>query len=128
MDDDADHQRKQRKRERNARAYLESKASRDHAVLRLDKGGLARLDAASAAAGLSRAAFARLFLSPLVDALGPRLAAIDKARSERRQSVAQFLGLALDAALAEARVADGAPPPAAIEFDALFGPSDGGGA
>lgn len=120
-----DEQRKAIKSQRNRDDYFKAKTTQDKVILRLDKGELAKLDAASSASGLSRAAFARLFLSPILDAMSSRLGAIDVARTARRQSLAQFLGHAIDSALARdssAALAD--PPAAANEFDQLFGPSD----
>ena len=110
----------ERRREANRRDYEKSKAQQDRLLLRLDKGDLARLDRASKAAGLSRAAFVRMFLAPTLGAVADHLPAIEKARAVNGSSLAQFLCSAIAAALAE-------PPPApsptvAAEFDALFGP------
>jgi hypothetical protein len=95
---------------------------------------LAQLDAASTAVGLSRAAFVRMFMAPTLGALASRFGDIDRARTSRRQSLAQFLGAAIDAAL---RDAPGSVPvpvsasadeclAAADEFDCLFGAADEG--
>jgi hypothetical protein len=114
-----------RKSEANRRAYAKSKSRQDHVLLRLDAGGAARLDAAARAASLSRAAFARLFLGPLLDALGTRLPEIERARALGRQSFTQFLARAIDDAVARsAEPQPAAPPSAASEFDALFGSAD----
>lgn len=123
-DDDA----KLRKRERNRTDYLARKVSEDHVLLRLDKGGAASLDAAAKAAGLSRAAFARLYLAPLAEALAGRLADVDRARFARAQSLRSFVANALDIAI-EAIEAHGDPsatqPSAAAEqFDDMFGVGD----
>ena len=88
-------QRKALKSQRNRDNYHKAKTTQDKVILRLDKGQLAKLDAASSASGLSRAAFARLFLFPILDAMSSRLGAIDVARIARKQSLAQFLGHAI---------------------------------
>jgi hypothetical protein len=110
-----------RKRKRNRRDYEKSKAGREHVLLRLDPGGMASLDAAAVQVGLSRAAFARLFLPALMSATGPRFAQIEAARGALGQSLAQFLARAIDDAVTNAAGAREPPPPAASEFDALFG-------
>jgi len=88
------------KRERNRAHYLESKQRQDAALLRLDKGDLARFDAARSAAGLSRSAFATLYLLPVADALASRLADIERARKDRGISLGTFIAQAVDRALA----------------------------
>jgi hypothetical protein len=110
-----------RKSERNRRAYAKSKAARDHVLLRLDPGGAADFDAASLAAGLSRAAFARMFLPTLLAASAPRLGAIEAARAASGESLARFLGRALDEAVERGAAPGDAPSATASEFDALFG-------
>ena len=120
MDDDKKREaRKRQNREHHARA----KARQNHALLRLDKGDLAVLDAASAAAGLSRSAFAGMFLLPMAAALALRIDAVERARAARRQSLGTFLARALDAQLAAAPEPL-APDRVAGEFDELF--ADGG--
>jgi len=110
------------KRGRDSAGHSKSKAERDIVLLRLNKGDMARLDAASEAAGLSRAAFAREYAMPLVDAFAHRAAAIDKAATENGETFEAFVGRAFDLALAptNAHVPHGALA-AAMEFDALFG-------
>ena len=106
--------------------YERSKATHDQVLLRLEKGDLARLDDASTLLGLSRSAFARMFLAPVLNVVAARLARIDAARAGRRQSLAQFLSAAIEESLARV----GEPhtdSPAATEFDELFGPDDGAG-
>lgn len=125
MDSSEQEQRRQAKRrDRNRRHYEKTKAEQDQLLLRLDKGDLARLDSASTAIGVSRAAFARMFLAPALGAVASRMRDIDIARAQRRQSLAQFLAAAI-----EAQLANISPPltttAAADEFDALFGPDDG---
>lgn len=117
-----DEEARRRKRERNRADYLARKGCADHVLLRLDKGGAAILDAAAKAGGLSRAAFARLYLAPLAEALAGRMAAVDRARAARGQSLRSFVAEALASAIA---AHGGAEPPAphtaADEFDAMFG-------
>ncbi len=116
------------KRSRNAADYLTSKSRQDHVLFRLEKGDLARLDAASKAIGVSRAAFVRLFLAPVLGAVASRMAGIDRARSASGQSLAQFLSAAIDASLSvPAPATSPIAAAAAEEFDALFDSSDGGG-
>ena len=125
--DGQDRSREAKRRDRNRREYERSKSEQDRLLLRLDRGDLATLDAASASAGLSRAAFARMFLAPTLGAVAARLAEIDRARAERRQSLAQFLAAAIESALSEDRSRLGpATSAAATEFDALFGSSEEG--
>lgn len=85
---------------------------RGDALLRLGAEDLASFDAACRAAGMSRSAFARAHLVPLMAGLAERLPAIERARRARGQSLAAFHAAALDAALA---------PDVGAEFDALFG-------
>lgn len=118
--------REAKRRDRNRREYERSKSEQDHLLLRLDRGALAQLDAASALAGLSRASFARMFLASTLGAVAARLRDIDSICTGRRQSLAQFLGAAIDAALsAETERPAEASAAAAAEFDALFGSADG---
>jgi hypothetical protein len=110
-----------RKSERNRRAYARAKASQEHVLLRLDPGGMAAFDEASRAAGLSRAAFARMFLPALMAAAASRLGAIEASRALSGESLARFLGRALDQAVEAGSGSGIAAPSAAAEFDALFG-------
>ena len=112
------------KRLRNAADYLTSKAAQDHVLLRLDKGDRARLDSACRAAGLSRAAFAKLYLMPLADELATKLEQIERARSSQNVSLATFLARAVDMALRHPEDRH-TPPAISSEFDALFGSVDG---
>ena len=118
---DIDLSKRESKSGRNRRAYAKSKATRDHILLRLDRGGAADLDAASSAAGLSRAAFARMFLPALLGAVSSRLTDIEASRTLSGESIVRFLGRALDEAIERAALPPNEPPPAASEFDALFG-------
>ena len=129
MDSTRHEQAREVKRERNRRDYRNAKAAQDHVLLRLDKGDLARLDAAGRAIGVSRAAFARMFLAPTLGAVAARMSDIDKARSARGQSLAQFLSAAIEFSLSTPKPqAIAAESAAADEFDALFGSgSDDGG-
>lgn len=122
MSIDASEQKRAIKRERNRQHYLKSKTGHDIILLRLDKGDIARLDAASKAASLSRAAFVRMHLMPLVDAYSARADSVDRKRTSRGQSLETFLGRAIDSALAQsdADMEPDASGTAASEFDALF--------
>lgn len=112
-------ERKLAKRARNHRAYEQSKAERDHVLLRLERGGAAALDELARAAEMSRSACLRMFLPAILAALGSRLSAVERARALRGLSLRQFLERALDAALADEPQA--ARAAAAAEFDELFG-------
>lgn len=110
------------KSERNRREYLRSKEERDIVLFRLDPGGREALDRAGKAAGLSRAAFARIYLMPLVGVLAERAPAIEAARRVSGQSLPTFLSRALDQALAPPpSVADHSADMLAQEFQDLFG-------
>ena len=107
---------------RNLAVYSKSKAERDIVLLRLDKGAIAELDEASAAAGLSRAAFARQRLMPLARAYAAKADAIANRAAENGESFEAFALRAF--ALALSPTSQPAPPEAiaaAMEFDALFG-------
>lgn len=116
-----------RKSAANKRAYAKSKASRDHVLLRLDAGDASFLDMASHAAGLSRSAFARLFLPALMAAVSSRLPSINDALSKSGESFGQFVGRALDRAIEGAEMGHATMPDAASEFDSLFGTDSGQG-
>lgn len=114
------------KQRRNHADYLASKERQDHLLLRLDKGDGKLISQASNQAGLSRSAFARTYLLPVLAALIPRMADIDRARIARAQSLETFIGRALDQALRSEAI-EGTPELAAAtseEFDQLFGSSD----
>ncbi len=112
---------RERKSVANRSAYAKSKACHDQVLLRLDRGDAKCLDAASQVAGLSRSAFARLFLPALVTAISTRFAAINDARQASGESFGRFVGRALDRAIEEAKATHAVLPDAASEFDALFG-------
>lgn len=110
------------KSDRNRRAYLKSKKECDVVLLRLDPGGRTALDEASRAAGLSRAAFARIYLIPLVEVLTERAPEIDAARRATGQSLATFLARSLDQAIAPGVAMDAqSADMLAQEFHELFG-------
>ena len=111
---------KEAKRARNARDYLAAKPKQDQILLRLDKGSARLIDEASQSAGVSRAAFARLYVLPIVATLGPKLRCIDEAARGRGKSLQQFLAAAIDSALAGAEPAIHGESAAASEFDDLF--------
>lgn len=110
------------KRGRDSADRTRSKAERDIVLLRLDKGAIAQLDEAAAAAGMSRAAFARQCLMPLARAYAAKADGIAKRAAASGESFEAFALRAFD--LASAPTSPPAPPEAiaaALEFDALFG-------
>jgi hypothetical protein len=109
------------KREANRAYYLKAKARREAALLRFEVGDLARLDHACSAAGLSRSAFAKLYLLPLADAIAARIVEIEASRQARAISLSSFLDRAIANALGADPGSPSAPSTAADEFDALFG-------
>ena len=116
-----------KKKRRNALDYRSAKSKQDQVLLRLDKGDRTRLDAACAAIGLSRTAFARLYLMPLADGLATKLHLIEQARATQNVSLSTFLSRAIEQAINVPMNAPSAPAVITTEFDALFGLSDGGG-
>ncbi|MES2149881.1 MAG: hypothetical protein V4508_08805 [Pseudomonadota bacterium] len=112
------------KAQRNRAHYLQSASTHEHALLRFGPGDLAIFDGACAAAGLSRSAFARIYLVPLMAVLADKLPAIDGAKRKRNQSLATFLSDAIDASASKALAPDDDATRAGIEFDALFGAPD----
>jgi len=110
--------RTRRKSERSKAAYAAAKASTEATLLRLDRGSLARLDAARRQAGLSRSAFVEIYLLPIADALSPLLPQIDEARRSNGASLATFVARAIVRSL---EAAEPPKPHAADEFDSLFG-------
>lgn len=121
-----ENRRKAERKTRNRLDYEKSKATQDQLLLRLDKGELARLNEASKAFGVSRAAFVRMFLVPTLGAVASHMADIEKARSFRGQSLSQFLSAAITTSLSSPESQAIPAESAAAEFDALFGASDGG--
>lgn len=115
-----------KKKCRNAQDYRSSKDKQDHVLLRLEKGDRSRLDAACSATGLSRTAFARLYLMPLVDGLAEKLQGIERARSAKNVSLSTFLSRALEQAINDSERLSAPPAIVGNEFDSLFGSTDGG--
>ena len=107
---------------RNRRCYPKSLVEQDRVLLLLDKGGTALLDRCALAAGLSHAAFARMVLPSLLEAVGTRLRYIHRARAAGGQSLPKFLARAVDGAIQgpdeETAICTFS---AAAEFDQLFG-------
>jgi len=103
----------------NRAAYVKEKQRQDRLLLRLDKGSAADIDAAAGKAGLSRAAFARMYLAPCLAALGSRSAAIERARAADGRSLARFLSDAIDHAASAGQLRN---PPRSVgcEVDELF--------
>ena len=108
-----------KKSRRNKLDYLARKKRDHHVLLRLGNGSHKQLDAACESAGLSRSAFATLYLPPILAALAIRFAEIDRVRIFRAQTLTSFFGLAIDQYLSLDQSLP-APLVAADEFDALF--------
>ena len=109
--------------EANRAHHARLKASQDHLLLRLQRGDRARMDAAAARCGISRAAFAQLYLVPFSEALtSERVAKLAMLGGQRRLGLGSLLGGLIDLAPAEAAGAPAsAPAELSGEFDALFG-------
>ena len=122
MMDNSEVEIKARNRQRNKADYLARKNRCDDVLLRLDKGDAAILDAACKAAGLSRSAFAKLHLIPLLAALTPRMVDVDRARIARAQTLATFLGAAIDLTLIDSssQISQNAHKTSS-QFDDIFG-------
>ena len=114
-----------KKKCRNAQDYRSSKDKHDHVLLRLEKGDRSRLDAACSATGLSRTAFARLYLMPLAEGLAEKMHGIERARSAQNVSLSTFLSRALEQAINDSGRSSAPPPIIGNEFDSLFGSTDG---
>lgn len=112
----------------NRNYYRKSKTRQEAALLRLDMGDLARLDQVCQTAGLSRSAFAKLYLLPMADAIAARLGEIEGSRQARGISLATFIERAFDHALSAEPEVHAGSSAASCEFDALFGAgsADGG--
>lgn len=111
---------KTRRSAANRAHYERTKDRHDAVLLRLDRGDLAKLDAAAKLVGLSRSAFVKLHLLPAAEALSTRASAIDAAMRARRISLRTFVAVAVDAELAPRAAQPLAADACAQEFDALF--------
>lgn len=108
--------------EQNQAYYGRSKLSKDHLLLRLDKGGKSLIDAAAHAAGLSRPAFFQLYLIPLCATFtAERLEQIARISHDRRLSIVTLLSELIDTAIENhSPDAAGSMPSVAVAFDELF--------
>lgn len=113
--------RRARKAASNRAHHARRKAEQDQVLLRLQKGDRLALDAAAGVAGLSRTAFAQLYLIPFARALSEeRLAKLAALGASQRLGLAAIFCRLVDQAKT------GAPaeaPSSALseEFDDLFG-------
>lgn len=85
------------KRERNRAEYLQSRQNQEAVLLRLGIGEKRILDAAAASAGLSRSAFAQLYLIPIVAALTEeRIQALTRLTAARTAALSTVLAALID--------------------------------
>lgn len=112
------------KRERNRSDYRRSTKTQEAVLLRLGVGEKRILDRAAANAGLSRSAFAQLYLVPIAAALTTeRLQALTQLTASRTVSLSTALATLIDAEIAKVLV-DGpfsdADDDVSLAFDELF--------
>ena len=106
--------------ERNRAYHGKMRDAQDHILLRLQKGQQACIDAAAAAAGLSRAGLAQLYLAPFCAALtAERIEKLSGLGASQRIGLSAALGRLIDQATVEP--AQAPPPEIGSEFDHLFG-------
>lgn len=85
------------KRERNRAEYLQSRQTQEAVLLRLGIGEKRILDAAAASAGLSRSAFAQLYLIPIAAALTEeRINALTRLTTARTAALSTVLAALID--------------------------------
>lgn len=114
-------ERRAKKAAQNRRLYDAARTKEAHVLLRLEPAALSQLDSARGEAGLSRSAYVALYLAPLANLLTAHSTSIAAIRARKSQSLATFLGDALDKALKDHRSpGDSEPMDAASEFDSLF--------
>ena len=105
----------------NRAHYEKVKGNLDSVVMRLEKGGRARIDKAARACGLTRVAFAQLYLLAFAEAIQPhRVAKLGALSCGRRVNLATALGRLIDEA--EGEVGSSNASHLTAEFDELFGP------
>lgn len=110
-----------KKQEVNRAHYAKIKGHQEAALFRLDVGDLAKLDEARGVAGLSRSAFAKLYLLPMASEVAARFAEVERARSAGGMSLGTFIARAIDLALAPPEHSRADMRDACAEFDRLFG-------
>ena len=116
-----DDDQRERKARSNRAHHARLRNMQEHLLLRLQPGDRARVDAGASACGLSRAAFAQLYLVPFAAALTPgRVAKLAELSSRQCIGLAAVFGRLIDRAELSA---PSEPPVAtlAAEFDELFG-------
>lgn len=112
------------KRERNRSDYLRSTKTQEAVLLRLGVGEKRILDAAAANAGLSRSAFAQLYLVPIAAALTTeRLQALTRLTASQTISLSTALAMLIDTEIEKLTI--GAPfseldEDVSLAFDELF--------
>jgi hypothetical protein len=115
------------KRERNRADYQRSKASQEAVLLRLGAGEKRILDQAASNAGLSRSAFAQLYLVPIAAALtNERLDTLTTMTWTKKIALSTAIAILIDAQAApEAPLSDEADHARiALSFDELFSVGD----
>lgn len=112
------------KRERNRADYKRSKTSQEAVLLRLGAGEKRILDEAASNAGLSRSAFAQLYLVPIAAALTiERLEALTTMTWTRKIALSTAIAALIDAQtneLSGASIEPESPEDISLAFDELF--------
>lgn len=112
------------KRERNRADYQRSKASQEVVLLRLGAGEKQILDQAASNAGVSRSAFAQLYLVPIAAALTiERLEALTAMTWTRKIALSTAIAAIIDAQTNElygASIEPESPEDISLAFDKLF--------
>ena len=109
------------KAQSNRAQHQKLKATQEHLLLRVQRGERSAIDSGARACGLSRAAFAQLYLVPFATALTEeRVAKLAALGASQRLGLAALFGRLID----RADLSSPADTPAAAlseEFDDLFG-------
>jgi hypothetical protein len=112
--------RREGRSEQNKSQHQRLRSLQDHILLRLHKGDRLSVDTAAGACGLSRAAFAQLYLVPFAEALTPeRVKKLAVLGSRQRLGLASVFGRRIDQASISSR-SDTPASELSAEFDELF--------
>lgn len=118
---------KNEKATRNRKHYEKSKSSTDCLLLRLPKGGRARIDQMAHHFGVARPALFDVYLLPFLGVIAEHQVELSHLAKEAGCSIPTLLTRLIRAASVEGSelAPNSVPPDVASDFDALFGgPSD----